>query len=69
MNDYDKIRQELEWLLSEGEESDYTAITLKEKLEEKIEWNDYFAVLTQLVDLKKIHIEEDGYISWLWQSV
>lgn len=62
----DRIRQELERLLSENDESDYTVITLWQSIENKIEWNDYFYVLSQLIYLKKIHIEEDGYISWLW---
>ena len=63
---FDRIRQELERLLSENDESDYTVIILWQGIEDKIEWNDYFYVLSQLIYLKKIHIEEDGYISWLW---
>ena len=63
---FDKVRQELEQLLSENDKVDYTIITLWQEVKNQIEWNDYFYVLSQLIYLKKIHIEEDGYISWLW---
>lgn len=61
-----KVRQELEQLLSSNNTSDYTVITLMQDLNNQIEWNDYFYFLSQFIFLKKIHIEEDGYISWLW---
>ena len=63
---FDKIRQELVQLLSTNTEPDYTIITLFQKVKKSIEWNDYFYLLSQLIYTKKIHIEEDGYISWLW---
>ena len=63
---FDKMRQELIQLLSTDTESDYTVITLFQKVKNNIEWNDYFYLLSQLTHTKKIHIEEDGYISWLW---
>lgn len=62
----DNLRQEVIQLLSADSDSDYTIITLYQKLNNTIEWNDYFYLLLQLIYAKKIHIEEDGYISWLW---
>ena len=63
---FDKLRQDIIQLLSKDTDSDYTIITLYQRVKNTIEWNDYFYLLIQLINAKKIHIEDDGYISWLW---
>lgn len=65
-NIFNNILQEIFQLFSANKDPGYTIITLYQQFKNTIEWIDYFSVLSQLINTKKIHIEEDGYISWLW---